>query len=63
MYLWSEKNLGEECIEYLVSLMMEPYNDIVDTLVEQMSSDEEKYFNIPTYRTVEDLKKILEEKY
>ena len=63
MYLWSEKNLGEECIEYLVSLMMEPYSDIVDTLVEQMSSDEEKYFNIPTYRTVEDLKKILEEKY
>ena len=63
MYLWSEKNLGEECIEYLVSLMMEPYTDIVDTLVEQMSSDEEKYFNIPTYRTVEDLKKILEEKY
>ena len=63
MYLWSEKNLGEECIEYLVSLMMEPYNDIVDKLVEQMSSDEEKYFNIPTYRTVEDLKKILEEKY
>ena len=63
IYLWSEKNLGEECIEYLVSLMMEPYNDIVDKLVEQMSSDEEKYFNIPTYRTVEDLKKILEEKY
>ena len=43
--------------------MMEPYNNIVDKLVEQMSSDEEKYFNIPTYRTVEDLKKILEEKY
>jgi len=63
IYLWSEKNLGEECIEYLVSLMMEPYSYIVDPLVQQMSSDEEKYFNIPTYRTIEDLRKILEEKY
>ncbi len=63
IYLWSEKNLGEECIEYLVSLMMEPYSNIVDPLVEQMSSDEEKYFNIPTYRTVEDLKNILEKNY
>ena len=28
-----------------------------------MSSEEEKYFNIPTERTISDLKKILEEKY
>tara|TARA_B100001996_G_scaffold100930_1_gene75645 strand:+ start:930 stop:2591 length:1662 start_codon:yes stop_codon:yes gene_type:complete len=63
IYLWSEKNLGEECIEYIVSLMMEPYNDIIDPLIEQMSSNEEKYFNIPTHRTVQDLKNILEEKY
>tara|TARA_B100001250_G_scaffold188058_1_gene161578 strand:+ start:184 stop:1845 length:1662 start_codon:yes stop_codon:yes gene_type:complete len=63
IYLWIEKNLGEECIEYLVSLMMEPYDDIVDPLVSKMSSDEEKYFNIPTDRTVEDLREILEEKY
>ena len=63
IYMWCEKNLGEECVEYLVSLMMEPYGDIVDPLIEQMSSDEEKYFNIPTFRTVEDLRNILEEKY
>ena len=63
IYLWIEKNLGEECIEYLVSLMMEPYDDIIDPLVGQMSSDEEKYFNIPTHRTVEDLRTILEKKY
>jgi len=63
IYLWSEKNLGEECIEYLVSLMMEPYDDIIDPLIHQMSSDEEKYFNIPTERTVEDLRIILEERY
>ena len=28
-----------------------------------MSSDEEKYFNIPTNRTTDDLNKILENKY
>ena len=63
LYLWLEKETGEECIEYIVSIMMEPYNEIVKPLVKQMSSDEEKYFNIPTERTVEDLKIILEKKY
>ena len=63
IYLWSEKNLGEECIEYIVSLMIEPYDDIANSLISQMSSDEDKYFNIPTNRTVEDLRKIIEAKY
>ena len=43
--------------------MMEPYNNIVNPLVKEMSSDEEKYFNIPTYRKVEELKNIIEAKY
>ena len=63
IYQWAEDNLGEECVEYLVSLMMEPYDDIVNPLINQMSSEEEKYFNIPTDRTVADLREILETKY
>ena len=63
IYLWIEENLGEECIEYVVSMMMEPYDNIVNPLINQMSSEEEKYFNIPTHRTVEELKLILEKKY
>ena len=63
LYLWIEENLSEECVEYIVSMMMEPYDDIVSPLINQMSSEEEKYFNIPTNRTVADLKKILETKY
>ncbi len=63
IYLWLEKETCEECIEYVVSIMMEPFGDIVQPLVGQMSSEEEKYFNIPTERTVGDLKKILENKY
>ena len=43
--------------------MMEPFNDIVKPLIKKMSSDEEKYFNIPTDRTVENLRLILEKKY
>ncbi len=63
IYQWLEDNTCEECIEYIVSIMMEPYNDIVNPLVKEMSSDEERYFNIPTYRKVEELQNIIETKY
>ena len=63
LYLWLEKETGEECIEYIVSIMMEPFAEIVKPLIKKMSSDEEKYFNIPTNRTTGDLKTIIEKKY
>jgi len=63
IYLWLEKNSGDECVEYVVSMMMEPYNDIINPLVKKMSSEEENYFNIPTDRKVMELKEILENKY
>ncbi len=63
IYQWLEDNTCEECVEYIVSIMMEPYNDIVNPLVKEMSSEEEKYFNIPTYRKVEELRNIIEAKY
>ena len=63
VYLWLEKETCEECIEYIVSIMMEPYNDIIEPLIKKMSSEEEKYFSIPTTRTVGDLRSIIEEKY
>ena len=63
IYNWSEENLNDECIEYIVSMMMEPYDDIVNPLITQMSSDEEEHFNIPVDRTIEDLRNILENKY
>ena len=63
IYIWCEKNLGDECIEYIVSLMMEPFDNIVNPLINQMSSEEEKYFTIPTNRKIIELKNILEKKY
>jgi uncharacterized protein (UPF0262 family) len=63
IYEWLEQETCEECIEYVVSIMMEPYSEITEPLVKEMSSDEEKYFNIPAHRTVEDLRNIIEKKY
>jgi hypothetical protein len=63
IYLWLEKNACEECIEYVVSMMLEPFDRIVKPLISKMSSDEDQYFTIPTYRTVEDLRNIIEKRY
>jgi len=63
IYLWLEKETCEECIEYIVSIMLEPYSEIVQPLIKEMSSDEDKYFNIPTNRRVDELRLILEKKY
>ena len=62
-YLWAEENLSEEGIEYIVSMLMEPFDDITEPLIATMSSNEDKYFNIPTHKTVRDLVNILEKYY
>jgi len=63
IYIWLEQNVCEECIEYIVSIMMEPYSNITEPLVSNMSSDEDKYFDIPTNRTVQELLNIIEARY
>ena len=63
IYVWAEENLGGECIEYIVSMMMEPYDNIINPLINHMSSEEEKYFHIPGHRKVSELKIILENNY
>jgi hypothetical protein len=63
IYTWAESNLEDECLEYIVSMMMEPYDDIIDPLINNMSSEEEEYFTIPTHKKVSDLKKIIENNY
>ena len=63
IYSWIEDNLDDECIEYIVSMMMEPYDKIVNPLLKNMSADEELNFNIPIDRTVEELRNIIEQNY
>ena len=63
IYIWAESNLTDEGVEYIVSLMMEPYDNIVKPMINEMSSDEDEYFEIPTSRTVQELRNILENNY
>ena len=63
IYLWLEKETCEETIEYIVSMMMEPFDEIVQPLIKNTSSDEERYFRIPTERTVLELKNIIKQRY
>ena len=63
IYLWIEEKTCDECIEYITSMMLEPFDYIVKPLVNQMSSEEDKYFTIPTDRNVEDLRNIIEKRY
>ena len=44
-------------------MIMEPYDDIVNPLIKKMSSEEDKYFNIPINRTIEELRNIIEKRY
>ena len=63
IYKWLEKETCDECIEYIVSIMMEPYDQITKPLIKLMSSDEEKFFDIPTEKSVEQLRIIIENEY
>jgi hypothetical protein len=45
-YLWAEKNLSLEGQEQLVSLMLEPYGELVDELSQCMDADEHLSFFI-----------------
>ncbi len=63
IYLWIDEKTCDECIEYVVSMMMEPFDRIIKPLTSQMSSEEDQYFTIPTHRTVRNLREIIEERY
>ena len=63
VYLWAEQNTKPECCEFIVSLMMEVYPDIVEPLSYEMSIDEEEYFDIDASRNVDDVCKLIEQQY
>ena len=63
IYKWVEYEVCEECLEYLVSMFMEPFEEIVKEYKKKMSADEDKHFTIPSYRTVIQLRDILENHY
>ena len=63
VYEWAEKNTHAECCEFIVSLMMEVYPDIVEPLSYEMSINEDNYFDIDTTRNIQDICNLIEKQY
>ena len=63
VYEWAEKNTEAECCEFIVSLMMEVYPDIVEPLSYEMSINEEDYFDIDTSRNINEICQLIEKQY
>ncbi len=63
LYIWAEKNLSTEGQEYLVSLMLEPYGELVDDLADTMGADESEAFPIEGSMPLERFRQIVEDIY
>ncbi|MEX2409489.1 MAG: hypothetical protein WD489_10315, partial [Rhodovibrionaceae bacterium] len=63
LYLWAEKNLSLEGQEQLVSLLLEPFPELVDELAEGMSADEAARFRIDGAMKLFKLRALLRENY
>lgn len=63
LYEWGEKNLSIEGQEQLVSLMLEPYGELVDNLAGSMSADEGAAFRIDGAMILARLREIVEDVY
>ena len=63
IYEWTEANTQSECCEFIISLMMEVYPDIVEPLSFEMSINEDEYFDIDTSRTIKEVCELIEDQY
>ena len=63
LWLWAEENLSSEGQEQLVSLLFEPYPDLVDGLAECMSADEEKHSRIDGTMAIKALRETIQNIY
>lgn len=60
---WAEGDVDYECQEQLVSLLLEPYADMVDDLASTMKADEAASFSIDGTKTVADTLTCIHENY
>ena len=63
IYEWTEANTQSECCEFIISLMMEVYPDIVEPYSFEMSINEDEYFDIDTSRTIKEVCQLIEDQY
>jgi hypothetical protein len=60
---WAEDALDYECQEQLISLLLEPYSDLVDELSNTMKADEAAAFRIDGTKTVADTLDCIHQNY
>jgi hypothetical protein len=60
---WAERSLSMEGQEQLISLMLEPYGDLVDELADRMGADEGAAFRIDGAMSLDRLREIIEDVY
>jgi len=63
VYQWGTENLHLEAQELLVSLLIEPFGDLVDDLLDSMSADEQAEFRIDGLMNLGQLRDILKRRY
>ncbi len=63
LYLWTEKSLSLEAQELLVSVLLEPFGELVDDLLNTLSADEEAVFRIDGSMRIGVLRDILKSHY
>lgn len=63
LYLWAEKELSVEGQEQVVSLMLEPFGELVDDLADTMGADEGASFRINGEMPLEQLRNITDDIY
>ncbi|MEM8802599.1 MAG: hypothetical protein AAGF55_08685 [Pseudomonadota bacterium] len=57
---WAEETLCEEGEEFLASLILEPYGELVDGLADCMADDNESAFRIDGRMTISDVRDLIE---
>ena len=63
LYLWTSQQLGTEATECLVSLLLEPYPELVDPLADCMDANESAEFIIDGARPVGEIRGVLNRFY
>ena len=63
LYKWGEANLSLEGSEQIASVLLEPYGDLVDGLVECLSIDETLYYRINGAMGADELRTAIERIY
>ncbi len=63
LYLWAESHLSEEGQELLVSLMLEPYGDMLEGLGSSMQADEAVLFPINGHMHLSELSQLTQTGY